>query len=229
MKKLFVFIVAVCSFFIACKDKTKESKEKIETGNSVQAINRNADSLLTVKHLQDSIKLRHRKDSILLRLTNNILVALKNKNYSAFANYIHPVSGIRFSPYGYVDTLSHLRFSREKFIATAKDDSQEMIVWGKFDAIGDPIKMTLNNYMQRFVYDVDFAKPEKRSVNEFIGSGNSLNNLLSVYKNCDFTESYFSGFKKEYAGMDWKSIRLVFKERNGRFLLVGIVHDEWTI
>ena len=29
------------------------------------------------------------------------------------------------------------------------------------------------------------------------GSGNSLNNLLSVYKNCEFTESYFSGFEKE--------------------------------
>jgi len=229
MKNLFVFIISVCFFTVACKDKAKENKVELETGDNVQAINRNADSLLKVKFLQDSIKLRHRKDSILLRLTNNILVALKNKNYSAFADYIHPASGIRFSPYGYVDTLSHLRFSRDKFIATAKDDNQEMIVWGKFDATGDPIKMTLNNYLQRFVYDVDFIKPEKRTVNEFIGTGNSLNNLLSVYKNCDFTESYFSGFKKEYAGMDWKSLRLVFKERNGKFFLVGIVHDEWTI
>jgi len=229
MKNLFVFIISVCFFTVACKDKAKENKVELETGDNVQAINRNADSLLKAKFLQDSIKLRHRKDSILLRLTNNILVALKNKNYSAFANYIHPASGIRFSPYGYVDTLSHLRFSRDKFITTAKDDNQEMIVWGKFDATGDPIKMTLNNYLQRFVYDVDFIKPEKRTVNEFIGTGNSLNNLLSVYKNCDFTESYFSGFKKEYAGMDWKSLRLVFKERNGKFFLVGIVHDEWTI
>jgi hypothetical protein len=229
MKKLFVFTISVCFFFIACKDKAKESKVEVGTGDNVQAINRDADSVLIAKHLQDSIKLRHRKDSILLRFTNNILVALKNKNYSAFANYIHPASGIRFSPYGYVDILSHLRFSREKFIATAKDDNQEMIVWGKFDATGDPIKMTLNNYLQRFVYDVDFIKPEKRTVNDFIGTGNSLNNLLSVYKNCDFTESYFSGFKKEYAGMDWKSLRLVFKERNGKFFLVGIVHDEWTI
>ena len=229
MKKLLVFIISVCSFIIACKDKAKESKAELETRDSIQAINRNADSLLKAKHIQDSIKLRHRKDSILLRLTNNILLTLKNKNYSAFANYIHPVSGIRFSPYGYVDTLSHLRFSRQKFIATAKEDNQDMIVWGEFDGTGDPIKMTLNNYMQRFVYDVDFVKPEKRTVNDFVGDGNSLNNLSSVYKDCDFTESYFSGFKKEYAGMDWKSLRLVFKERSGRFFLVGIVHDEWTI
>ena len=89
--------------------------------------------------------------------------------------------------------------------------------------------MTLNNYMRRFVYDVDFVKPEKRTVNDFIGTGNSLNNLDSVYRGCDFTESHFSGFEKKYAGMDWKSLRLVFKERNGKFFLVGIVHDEWTI
>jgi hypothetical protein len=229
MKKLFVFIILVCSILVACKDKAKESKVEPGTGDSAQVIDRNADSLLKAKHIQDSIKLRHRKDSILLRLTNSILVALKNKNYPAFANYIHPVSGIRFSPYGYVDTLHHLKFSRQQFIAQARKDNQEMIVWGEFDGTGDPIRMTLNNYMQRFVYDVDFIKPEKRSVNQFIGEGNSLNNLLSVYTNCDFTESYFSGFEKKYEGMDWKSLRLVFKERNGRFLLVGIVHDEWTI
>jgi hypothetical protein len=230
MKKIFVFIITVCSFTIACKDKAKESKvEETETGDNTKTIDPKADSLLKAKNLQDSLRSVHRKDSILLKLTQNILLTLKNKNYSAFANYIHPVSGIRFSPYGYVDTLSHLRFSKEKFIATASADSQEMIVWGVFDGTGDPIKMTFNNYMQRFVYDVDFAKPEKRSVNEFIGSGNSLNNLDSVYKDCDFTESHFSGFEKKYAGMDWKTLRLVFKERNGKYLLVGIIHDEWTI
>jgi hypothetical protein len=104
-----------------------------------------------------------------------------------------------------------------------------MINWGQFAGTGDPIRMSLNNYMQRFVYDVDFVKPEKREVNKFIGSGNSMNNLLSVYKDCYFTESHFSGFEEKYQGMDWKSLRLVFKERNKRFYLIGIVHDEWTI
>ena len=144
--------------------KQKKARRNLETGDSIQAIDRKTDSLLQAKHIQDSIKLRHRKDSILLRLTNNILVALKNKNYSAFANYIHPVAGIRFSPYGYVDTLRHLKiFKREIYGHRQENDNQEMIVWGEFDGTGDPIKMTLNNYMQRFVYDVDFVKPEKRS------------------------------------------------------------------
>jgi len=215
---------------IACKDKSKnESKIETTTENSIQSVDHKADSLLKIKSFQDSIQLVQRKDSILLKTTQNILTLLKSKNYSAFANYIHPVEGIRFSPYGFVDTAHDIKLSKQKFINEAGKSLQDMIIWGEFDGTGDPIKMTLNNYMQRFVYDVDFVKPEKRSVNGFIGSGNSLNNLELVYKNCDFTESHFSGFDKKYAGMDWKSLRLVFKARDRKFFLVGIVHDEWTI
>ena len=215
---------------IACKDKSKnESKVETSAIDTIQSVNRKTDSLLKIKNFQDSILLVQRKDSILLKTTQNILTLLKNKNYLALANYIHPVEGIRFSPYGFVDTVHDIKLSKQKFINEAGNPGQDMIVWGQFDGTGDPIKMTLNNYLQRFVYDVDFVKPEKRSVNEFVGEGNSLNNLELVYKNCDFTESHFSGFDKKYAGMDWRSLRLVFKVRDRKFLLVGIVHDEWTI
>jgi hypothetical protein len=215
---------------IACKGKSKkESNAEITTGDSIQSVDPKKDSLLKIKNFQDSIRLVQRKDSILLKATQTILTLLKNKNYLAFANYIHPVEGIRFSPYGFVDTVHNIKLSKQKFINQLREQGQDMIVWGEFDGTGDPIKMTMNNYMQRFVYDVDFVKPEKRSVNEFIGGGNSLNNLKAVYTNCDFTESHFSGFDKKYGGMDWRSLRLVFKVRDRKFLLVGIVHDEWTI
>jgi hypothetical protein len=228
MKRLFVIIVSICSFVIACKNK---SENKIETpaADNTKTIDGKADSLLQAKRLQDSVRSVHRKDSILLKLTQNILLALKNKNYSAFTNYIHPQAGVRFSPYAFIDTVGHIKFSKNKFIAEANKIDQDMMVWGSFDGTGDPIRMKLNNYLQRFVYDVDFVKPEKRSVNKFISGGNSLNNLDSVYKDCDFTESHFSGFEKKYEGQDWRTLRLVFKERNGKFFLVGIVHDEWTI
>jgi hypothetical protein len=228
MKKLFIAFILVSIFIIGCKEKSETDTEKT-TNHSGQSVDRNADSLLKAKKLQDSIHLAHRKDSMLLKLTDNILAALKNKNYSAFASYIHPQLGIRFSPYAYVDTINNIKFSKQKFINEAGKAEQDMIVWGAFDGTGDPIRMKLNNYMQKFVYDVDFVKPEKRSVNEFLGGGNSLNNLDSVYKDCDFTESYFSGFEEKYKGQDWRTLRLVFKERNEKYFLVGIIHDEWTI
>ncbi len=225
MKQLFITIIAISFFIIGCKDRS-EKKVESSTTNSIQSTDRVSDSLQKV--IQDSILFSLRKDSILSAATKNVLATLKNKNYSAFANHIHPEEGIRFSPYGYIDTNRHIKFSRSAFIDLVSKTDQSLI-WGEFDGTGDPIKMTLNNYMQRFVYDVDFIKPENFKVNDFIGLGNSLNNLSSVYKDCDFTESHFSGFDEKYGGMDWRSLRLVFKERNKRFYLVGVVHDEWTI
>ena len=62
-----------------------------------------------------------------------------------------------------------------------------------------------------------------------IGQGNSLNNIREFYPGSYFVEYHFSGFDPQYAGMDWQSLRLVFLEEDGVWLLVGIVHDQWTI
>ena len=196
MAKFIIAAISICLFIPACKDETKKKDEiKPTATDTAQAPKFN-------------------KDSVLLHLTQDILIALKNKNYSALAEFIDPVSGVRFSPYGFVDTIRNVIFSKEKFAEQAGSSKQDKIVWGYFDGSGDTISMTLNEYIAKFVYDVDFSKPETRKINEFIGHGNSLNNLLAVYKNCDFTESHFSGFEKKYEGMDWRSLRLVFKERD---------------
>ena len=42
-------------------------------------------------------------------------------------------------------------------------------------------------------------------------------------------EYHFPGFDPQYGGLDWASLRLVFQEFEGRWVLVGIIHDEWTI
>ena len=233
MRQFCPYAFLFCLFFAACKDKDGTRTQAI-TQDSTDTPTRKKDSASTQANKpkpgnDDSGVAKTRKDSILLKLTQDILKAVKNKNYRAVANYIDPVQGVRFSPYGYIDTIHHIKLSKARFLGQIRKGEQDKIVWGKYDATDTEILMTLDRYIQRFVYDVDYLKPEARSVNQFLGSGNSLNNLLEVYKDCDFTESHFSGFDKKYGGMDWKSLRLVFKEKKGKYLLVGIVHDEWTI
>ena len=139
MKFLFIIIVLLCSFIIACKDNSKnENKVETTTGDSIQSVDRKTDSLLKIENFQDSIRLVQSKDSILLKTTQNILTLLKNKNYSAFANYIHPVEGIRFSPYGFVDTVHDIKLSKQKFINQAGESMQDMIVWGDLMEPGIP-------------------------------------------------------------------------------------------
>ena len=113
-------------------------------------------------------------------------------------------------------------------LAQAEHNKQAKILWGTNDPTDDPINLTIDKYIDEFVYDVDFLHPEKQKINEFIGGGNTQNNLLTVYEGYDFTESYFSGFDKKLDGMDWRSLRLVFKQKDGKYFLIGIVHDSWS-
>lgn len=167
------------------------------------------------------------KDSVILYLTKQILTALKNKDYVQFSTFIHPLLGVRFSPYGYIDTTSNLKFSTGNFLE--KNKTQGKLNWGNYDGSGDEMVLSINEYFAKFVYNADFLNAEKTTLNKMIGSGNSLNNLEKVYTGCDFTESYFSGFDKKYNGMDWCCLRLVFKNYNDTYYLVGVVHDQWTI
>lgn len=79
------------------------------------------------------------------------------------------------------------------------------------------------------MYDVDFLNAPNISLNKTISSGNSLNNIDSVYGNCTYVEFYFPGFKEKYDGMDWRSLKLVFEKQDNKLFLIGVIHDQWTI
>ncbi len=170
---------------------------------------------------------KSKNDSVLLDLSKEILEVIKEKDYNKLSEYIHPFDGVRFSPYGYIDTSTDIKSSRSDFNKNAY--SNKKITWGSYDGSGDPIKLTYRKYFARFVYDADFLNAEKTSLNLCLGAGNSQNNIEAIYYGLPYTESYFSGFDEKYSGMDWRSLRLVYKEYEGKYYLVAIRHDEWTI
>ena len=167
------------------------------------------------------------RDSSLLSASEAVLTLMKERNFEGLSRFIHPELGIRFSPYGHVDTAAHVRLTRQQFLQLKEEEKP--VLWGNYDGTGKDIQLTFEEYFEKFVYDVDFLNPEQTSVNEILGQGNTLHNLETVYPGADFTESYFSGFEEKYDGMDWRSLRLVFQSYEGRPYLVGIVHDQWTI
>lgn len=209
MKNILVFAVISTVLVISCKEKSGST-----------SADTNTDSTTTVAIA---------KDSQLILLTKAILTDLKNKDYLSFANYIHPTEGVRFSPYAVEGSAGDLIFTKGKFLSTIESEGDKKITWGEFDGSGEPINFTMSEYINRFVYDVDFLNPEKRSVNSIIFGGNASQSLEEDYPGCDFTESYFSGFEEKYDGMDWRSLRLVFKKADDKYYLVGVIHDEWTI
>ncbi len=107
-------------------------------------------------------------------------------------------------------------------------ENQTVYHWGDYDGSGLPIDLTPGEYYNRFIYDRDFANPEEISYNRIIGQGNTINNTFEMYPEAIIVEYHFSG-TPEYAGMDWRSLRLAFEEKDNIWYLVGIIHDEWTI
>ena len=159
-------------------------------------------------------------------IATTLLTALKGHDFKTVALYIHPQYGLRFSPYGHIDTATKALSSSQLLQLAA---SSKKVNWGRFDGTGEPILLTISDYFDRFVYDSPFLKAEKVSVNKSATAGNSMNNLHLIYPSAEFVEYYFSGFKKQYEGMDWKALTLVFITEKNKQYLVAVVHDQWTV
>jgi len=168
-------------------------------------------------------------DSMALPLSNEILTAVKNKNYEKFTSFIDSTEGIRFSPYEYIDTANDKTFTVQQFLNYAIDKKNVKFTWGVYDGSGEKIILTVDEYFKKFVYDADFLNAPQINLNKTVSAGNSLNNIDSVYKNCVYVEFYFPRFDKKYEGMDWRSLKLVFKKAGNKLNLVAIIHDQWTI
>jgi hypothetical protein len=167
------------------------------------------------------------KDSLILSLTRQVLTTLKTGDYKSFSTFMHPILGTRFTPYTFVDTAMDKRFTPSEFLDLAKKNTP--IDWGSYDGTGDSILLTVKGYFKKFVYNADFLNAEKTSLNKTLGAGTDFNNLEIVYKDCEYTESFFSGFEEKYDGMDWTALRLVYKKYQDKYYLVGVIHGSWTI
>ncbi|MCC6365549.1 MAG: hypothetical protein IT165_18705 [Bryobacterales bacterium] len=165
---------------------------------------------------------------ILAKEAGQVVQALKLRDMNALAAFVHPVQGVRFSPYAFLDKGSNVRMTaaatRQAFGETQKR------LWGTFDGTGAPIRMTFAEYYRRFLYDHDYAAAPKMLYDSPPAvKGNTHDNSREEYPNAIIVEFHFPGFQAEREGMDYVSLRLVFSEHRGAWYLVYLIHDQWTI
>lgn len=158
---------------------------------------------------------------------DKLLYALSVNDAESISADVHPAKGLRFTPYTYVSLEDDVVFNASE----VKNffNNQEQYLWGHYDGIGDDIFLTPGEYFDKFVYPEDYLKAEEIGYNEVLSYGNMLENQFEVYEDAIVVEYYFSGFNPEYAGMDWRSLRLVFQEYEGSWKLVGLINNQWTI
>ncbi|MDH8677303.1 hypothetical protein QE109_04040 [Fusibacter bizertensis] len=246
-KTLLTFtLISLLLILASCSPATNETTEAITTDSSqMTSLEEENSSLQSQLEIADN-QILELEDQIATlttqiesepapsALSSNVLMsaldvaqALKDKDMAILTSYVHPSLGVRFTPYGYVDTVNDLNFSAGALSALLGDPT--LYTWGAYDGSGDPINLNFNDYLDEFVYDEDYVSPHLIGINTVIGTGNSINNISTEYSGSTFVEFHFTGFDPQYGGIDWSSLILVFDNVGGDWKLVGIVHNQWTI
>ena len=161
----------------------------------------------------------------LLERANQCLLVLKNRDFKQLSMFVHPKKGISFSPYAFVSQEDvRLSAASVKSLKPARK-----YLWGYFDGSGFPMELSVEEYFNRFVFDHDYSQAPEIGINRLVKTGNTVSNLDRAFPGASFVEYHFPGFNPEYEGIDWASLRLIFEKDGNRWMLVGIVHDCWTI
>ena len=154
--------------------------------------------------------------------------ALKNRAATQWAALVDPEKGLRFSPFSYVDSRNDLIFKPEQIKNFFKD--AKVYTWGYSDQNGLPIRMTPGEYFDNYVFDCDYSTADEINYNATLDRGLTFGNIFEVYPRAIIVEFGKEFSASEEQGSDWRSIRLVFeKNENGKWYLVGIVHDRWKL
>lgn len=214
MKRLILFSLIILSFAACNNDKQKKEKTSATVADTVKN-NLPVDDGDGLSQ-QDSIKATGRQ----------VLNFLKDKNYPELIKYFSS-EGVRFSPYGYIDTANTKRLTPEDFLESI--NKKWTLTWGSYDGTGDAIKLSVPAYLKKFVYNADYVNAEAVGYDAVMKQGNSTNNVKELYPNHHFIDYHFSGFDQKNKGMDWTTLRLVFEKEDGQYFLLAIIHDQWTI
>jgi hypothetical protein len=147
-----------------------------------------------------------------------VLQALKTANMPELRRSVHPVKGLRFSPYGTVDSKTDVVLTASQLSGALQDPAKR--VWGADDGSGAPIRLTFVRYYHKFVYDRDFAQASQVRYNS-----EDEGRAWEQYPNAILVDYRLP----ETANLPQEHLRLVFEQHQGKWYLSGIIHDGWTI
>ena len=160
----------------------------------------------------------------LARLALNVAETLRQGDYKALSEYVHPVYGLVFSPYSTINLSSNQCFTANRVAIVGSDTN--VYTWGTKVDSDEPIQLTAKQYFETYVYDRDYGKAPIIGFNIVVRSGNALENLSSVFPDAQFVDLYFPPEAPE--GTDWSILRMVFEDADGTLRLSALIHSEYT-
>lgn len=157
---------------------------------------------------------------IIAKQAAEVMQALKSANMPELARSVHPLKGLRFSPYSPVDAKMDVVLTAAQLSGALQERATR--VWGGDDGSGAPIRLTFARYYHKFVYDRDFAQAPEVTYNR---EDKGTNEAWELYPNAIVVDYLLP----ESPGTPQEHLRLVFEQHEGKWYLSGIIHDGWTI
>ena len=157
-KHLFIFLLLSLNY---CSKESTTQSESLKKDSTLIT----NDSLKETNNSLDNGTLN--KEKTLKTLNNEILSVLKSKDYAKLANYIHPDKGVQFSMYAYVKPKKDKHFTKEdfnKYVAT-----NIKFTWGEKDGTGDPLVLSIKDYLNQWVFKRDFGSSRLAILAKFCG------------------------------------------------------------
>ena len=137
-----------------------------------------------------------------------------------------PDDGVVISTDAYVDPVAGNRVVvDEADLATGAD---RLRIWGYTDGIGSPIVDSVDGYLSRYRRSMALLDPDVVGIDERVGLGNTVANLSEVFPQARVVEFHRRG-RGELADFNWSSVRLALQQVDGRWELVAITSDSWTV
>lgn len=152
---------------------------------------------------------------------------IKAGDFASLAEMVHPDYGVTFSPYTTINLNSALCFTSEEVAGFA--DNTSSYTWGIYDDSNSAIEMTPAEYFSAFVFANDYTQAPVLSINNTIATGNALENTSEAFPGAQFIEFHYPSTASEKENPNWSTLRLIFEEYDGRYMLSGIVSSQWTI
>ena len=205
------------------------SAGSVGTSVSTQTTDPGPQANLTLQAPADSAgsALDTQDNSLLLQTACAVVSALDEKDYPSLAQLVHSRLGVTFTPYSTVDLTTDLTFTAEEIRALA--GNTQRYIWGITDGSGAPIEMTMQEFMDAYIYAADYSKAPSVGIDEILQTGNALENVDEVYEDARFVEFHYDGLDPALEGLDWCSLKVVLLPEGDEWRLIGLIHSQWTI
>lgn len=165
-------------------------------------------------------------DMDLQSAADTVLASMAAGDFATIAAWVGE-DGVTFTPYSYADFSVDRTLSAEDLSAFGSSDA--ISVWGSYDGSGNPIELSDRDYWERFVWNADYTQADTITLNGIAQGGNSIENVAEAYPDCQYVEYHFDAIDPQYEGIDWCSLKLVFRSLDGGWQLVGVIHSEMTL